>query len=108
MMNNKKKSVLALAIVFTSGAHAAFDQLGVSTYSSDIDDSFFVNIDLPVVQLVSSSVMDVKAGYSMPLMLHQDDGAGELSVSVTAVPVPSSLWFFGSALVALTVIQRRA
>ena len=107
-MKGKRKNVLALAVVFSGGAHAAFDQLGVSTYSGDIDASFFVSIDLPVVQLVSSSVMDVKAGYSTPLMPLQDDGAGEFNVSVTAVPVPSSLWFFGSALVALTVIQRRA
>ena len=108
-MNNKKISVLALAIVFTVGAHAAFDQLGVSIYNDDAENYFFVNIDLPDLQLVSSSVASFKADYSMPLMPVQDDGVEEVgvSVTVTAVPVPPSLWFFGSALVALTVIQRR-
>ena len=108
MMNNKKKSVLTLAIVFAGGADAAFDQLGVSTYSGDIDDSFFVEIDLPEVQLVSSPVLGFRVEYSKPLIPAQDGAAEAFGVSITDVPVPPSLWFFGSALVALTVIQRRA
>lgn len=107
-MNNKKVSGLALAIVFTAGAHAAFDQLGVSIYNDDAENYFFVNIDLPELHLVSSSVASFKADYSMPSMSVQNDGVEEVGVSVTTVPIPSSLWFFGSALVALTVIQRRA
>lgn len=108
MMNNKKKSFLALAMMFTSGVHAAFDQFGVSIYSSNVNDSFFVGIDLPEVPLASSPVLDFTAEYLMPLMPTQDGDVEEFNVSVTAVPVPSSLLFFGSALVALTVIQRRA
>lgn len=108
MMKGKRKNVLVLAVVFTCGAHAAFDRLEASIYNDDIENYLFMDVDLLGLQLASSPAVDFQSENSLSLMPARGDAVDDFSASITAIPVPSSLWFFGSALVALTVIQRRA
>jgi hypothetical protein len=110
MLNSKRRAVVFAVITHTSCSHAAFDQFGMSTYINDADFSFLAGNELPALEFVYWSALGLDAERSAILMPAQDDGADKpgLSVSASPVPVPSALWFFGSALVALTVIQRRA
>ena len=109
-MNNKKKAVLFAAITYAACSHAAFHQVGMSTYINNADVAFFIRDELPADEFVNWPALDLATEHSAILMPAQDNGADKpgLSVSASPVPVPSALWFFGSALVALTVIQRRA
>jgi len=107
MLNNKRCAVLFAVITHAAYSHAAFDQLGVSTYVNDADISFITGNDLPALEFVYWSMLDPGNDYSAILIPDQYSGAGKPSVIAKSVPVPSAFWFFGSTLVALTVIQRR-
>lgn len=108
ILNNKKRAVLFAVVTHAACSHAAFDQLGMSTYINNADISFLARNELPVQGLVYWSALDLVTDYPAALMPDQFRGAGKLGLSARSIPVPSALWFFGSALVALTVIQRRA
>ena len=101
-VNYKKKGALVAAIIFTVSAQASFDQLGVSAFS---DDAPFADVEFPGVQFVSLPALKLESESSVYLLSGQNIGVK--GVNASAVPVPSALWFFGSALVALMVIQRR-
>ena len=101
-VNYKKKGALVAAIIFTASVHASFDELGVSTFG---DDAPFVSVELPGLHFVSLPALKFEAESSVLLLSGQNIRVK--GVSASAVPVPSALWFFGSALVALMVIQRR-
>ena len=107
MLNNKKRAVLFAVITHAACSHAAFDQLGMSTYINNADISFLARNELPVQGLVYWSALDPVTDYPAALMPDQYSGAGRPGVNARSIPVPSALWFFGSALVALAVIQRR-
>ena len=102
-VNYKKKGALVAVIIFTASAQASFDELGVSAFG---DDAPFVSVELPGVHFVSLPALKFEAESSVLLLSGQNIRVK--GVSASAVPVPSALWFFGSALVALMVIQRRA
>lgn len=106
-MNKKKIGVLLATIAFSAAPHAAFDLLGVSTYIYGGDTNDFAGDELPLLQFVSLSFEDGSVTSLMSAPTEEVDSE-LVSLSASAVPVPSAVWFFGSALVALTVIQRRA
>lgn len=106
-MNKRKIGVLVAAIVFTTPSQASFDQLGVTTFSFYGDASDFVSDELRLLPLIQSD-FEVREVLALIPASKVDVDDPVVSLSASAVPVPSAVWFFGSALVALTVIQRRA
>ena len=99
--------VLTAAIVFAVPSQSAFDQLEATTFSFYVDANDFVNDELSLLQLIPS---DLDVGSGLPLVSAPRFDEDELAVSLnaSAVPLPSAVWFFGSALIALAVIQRRS
>ena len=105
-MNKKKIGVLIATFAFTAATNAAFDRRGAYNYSNVSEVSDFISDELPLLQFVP---LDFEVGGAMPFALAPVEAVGSQAVSLIAkpVPVPSAVWFFSSALVALTVIQRR-
>ena len=108
-MNKKKIGVLAAFIAFTASSHAAFDQFGVSTYTYDGGADYFIESELPASQFNNSSSVGFSQMYLGSSTLNGEGviSASTVSLNASPVPLPSAAWFFGSAVIALTVIQRR-
>ncbi len=99
--------VLTAAIVFAVPSQSAFDQLEVATFSFYGDANDFVSDELSLLQLITSD-LDVGSGLPLVPAPRFDEDESAVSLNASAVPLPSAVWFFGSALIALTVIQRRS
>lgn len=101
--------VLVAFIAFAESSHAAFDQFGVTTYTYDGGAGYFIESELPALQFNNSSSVGFSQAYLTSSALNGGDviSASTVSLNASPVPLPSAVWFFGSAVIALTVIQRR-
>ena len=106
-MDRTKTGVLVAVFTFSAATQAAFDQLDAFRYGDEGGTTNFIGDELSLSQFVS---LDFQVGSEMPPVSAPEEEVSDPVVSLVAspVPVPSAVWFFSSALVALTVIQRRA
>lgn len=108
-MNKEKVGVLAAFISFTASSHAAFGQFGVSTYTYDGGADYFTESELSASQFNNPSSVGFSQTYLGSSTLNGEGviSASTVSLNASPVPLPSAVSFFGSAVIALTVIQRR-